>query len=194
MKNYFRRFINLSILLVFMMISWGCPDGIEKSGTYPSPENWPQNCSFFTPFTVQYDAFFNVKEKTPVGLRGVPNAKVTCKLISVVRLPHPFIPDSCYQKTSVTTTFTLFTIDEGVFLGTQNKIFNFTFGSTGDYFILEVVVEKAGYYRQLKSKDFRYFYDQFDMKWIPHNTDLGPQYYERNLKIDLELLAENTNP
>ncbi len=146
MNNYFKQFNSLSTLVIFLTLAWGCDP--PHSGEFK--EAWPQYCKFFTPFTVEYELNFIVEDRDGVK---IPDALVTCKVISIPKLPHPFIQDSCYSSEFLLTTLS------GVTNANGNTYFNFdmTFGAEGDYFLLEISVEKDGYYPILITEDMSYF-------------------------------------
>jgi hypothetical protein len=181
MKKYVNHFISLSIMIVFLIMAWAC-----NQNSYPSPDPWPVECGAFTPFTVQYEVIFERTEENYPGSSPVPNALITCQVIKLSSLPHPFITDTCYFTQTVVTILTGLTASNGKLV----KNFDITYGSESDYFILEIVTEKAGYNRDLISYDKRYF--GYNNEWVKSSQNLGPN--KRYIFQVNRINAKNINP
>jgi hypothetical protein len=162
--------------------------------TNPSPKDWTEKCEFYAPKMVNFELDIITYGRLASQIYGntLSNVNVTCKVVKVARLPHPDIQDSCYWTSEIVTILTGTSNAQGHFLTN----FDFTYGSTADYFILEYAVEKAGWYRQLGSSDHRYYAVGSDEQttWVPNSTptsELGPN---RQIVVGTSMEQNNTNP
>ncbi|MFZ1704599.1 MAG: hypothetical protein WAT79_09650 [Saprospiraceae bacterium] len=186
MMNWMSTYFLPIVMMTFVLSMRDC---CSERDTYPSfAGDWTEECTFFTPFPVQYEAVFRVlSENVEGGFDVVPNAKVTCRVIGYHRLLHPTVPDTCYWSIFTEKTLTGFSDAEGIF----TAYYNFTYGSVADYFILEVLTEKNGYSRDLFSSDKRW-HDYEKRVRSSDNSGMLPGY--RELFYSPEIKVQNENP
>ena len=149
--------------LVFLLTS--CEELREGCATYPLPDDWKDECDndTYSTYVANYSVHFATYERnssSPLPL-SVDSVNFVCKVTRWQRLPHPFIPDTCYWSSNVIATLVGTTDEKGkAVLG-----FPIEFTSTGDFFIIEGSFEKQGYNRELYSNDYRYYF--YRDEWVP---------------------------
>ncbi len=158
--------------------------------TYPSTNDWKGECDIdtYVPDTADYTVVFSIIEGVLPSFYPADSVNIVCHVTRWGSLPHPFIPDTCYWSTGVIATL-VGTTDEN---GMVELNFPIGFYSSGDYFVLEGYLEKAGYNRELFSSDQRFYY--FNHEWLPCNSYKLRIEKTRRVKISKLITKYNPSP